>query len=68
MGKKYYGLDIGKFICALLIISSHFASEWGHFSKSVDMLFSIYIIAVPFFFAVITPPFVTVQTFLLDVV
>ena len=52
MGKKYYGLDIGKFICALLIISSHFASEWGHFSKSVDMLFSIYIIAVPFFFAV----------------
>ena len=44
MGKKYYGLDIGKFICALLIISSHFASEWGHFSKSVDMLFSIYII------------------------
>lgn len=39
MGKKYYGLDIGKFICALLIISSHFASEWGHFSKSVDMLF-----------------------------
>lgn len=52
MGKKYYGLDIGKFICALLIISSHFASEWGNFSKSVDMIFSIYIIAVPFFFAV----------------
>ena len=33
MGKKYYGLDIGKFICALLIISSHFASEWVIFRQ-----------------------------------
>lgn len=52
MGKKYYGLDVGKFVCALLIISSHFASEWGNFAKSIDMVFSLYIIAVPFFFAV----------------
>ena len=29
MGKKYYGLDIGKFICALLIISSH-AAQTGN--------------------------------------
>lgn len=52
MVKKYYGLDIGKFICAVLIIASHYASEWGNFSKSIDMIFSLYIVSVPFFFAV----------------
>lgn len=48
--KNYYSLDIAKFCCALTIISAHFASEWGHFITLVDYIFSIYIIAVPFFF------------------
>ena len=49
--KNYWALDIVKFICALTIISAHFASEWGSFPSVVDYAFSIYIIAVPFFFA-----------------
>lgn len=49
--KNYWTLDIVKFICALFIISAHFASEWGHFPTVIDYAFSIYIIAVPFFFA-----------------
>lgn len=48
--KNYYGLDIAKFVCALMIISSHFAAEQGHFPRSIDLLFSVYIFAVPFFF------------------
>ena len=48
--KNYYGLDIAKFICAVMIISSHFAAERGHFPPKIDVMFSIYIFAVPFFF------------------
>ena len=48
--KNYHALDLAKFICALTIISSHFASEWGHFPQIVDYAFSIYVIACPFFF------------------
>mgnify|MGYP002560694122 CR=1 FL=1 len=50
MNKNYNFIDIIKFICALLIIMSHYASEWGNFNSSIDMIFSLYIIAVPFFF------------------
>ena len=46
----YHSLDVAKFVCALLIISAHFASEQGHFPTLIDYGFSIYIIAVPFFF------------------
>ncbi len=49
--KNYWGLDIGKFICAILIICAHFASERGNFPPLLDYCFSIYVIAVPFFFA-----------------
>ena len=49
--KNYWGLDIAKFICALMIISAHFASEWGSFPQMIDYAFSIYVVAVPFFFA-----------------
>ncbi|WP_423800049.1 acyltransferase family protein [Neobacillus sp. SAB-20_R2A] len=48
--KNYNSLDVAKFLCALSIISAHFASEWGHFPILIDYAFSIYIIAVPFFF------------------
>lgn len=48
--KNYHSLDVAKFFCALLIISAHFASEWGSFPTIIDYGFSLYIIAVPFFF------------------
>ena len=48
--KIYPSLDVAKFGCALLIIAAHFASEQGHFPTVIDYGFSIYIIAVPFFF------------------
>ncbi len=49
--KNYWSLDVAKFICALLIISAHFATEWGKFPTFIDYGFSIYVIAVPFFFS-----------------
>ena len=48
--KNYSALDVAKFLCAILIISAHFASEWASFPTLLDYAFSIYIIAVPFFF------------------
>lgn len=51
--KNYWSLDLAKMLCALLIISAHFSSEkWGagKFPAVIDYGFSIYIIAVPFFF------------------
>lgn len=48
--KNYWSLDVAKFFCAILIISAHFASEWGKFPTLIDYAFSLYVIAVPFFF------------------
>lgn len=48
--KNYWSLDIAKFFCAILIISAHFAAEWGSFPTIIDYAFSLYVIAVPFFF------------------
>lgn len=48
--KNYNSLDLAKFVCAVMIICAHFAAEWGHFPAKIDYLFSVYIIAVPFFF------------------
>ena len=48
--KNYWSLDVAKFFCAILIISAHFAAEWGTFPTLVDYAFSLYVIAVPFFF------------------
>ncbi len=49
--KNHWSLDVAKFLCAILIISAHFAAESGKFPTLIDYCFSIYIIAVPFFFA-----------------
>lgn len=48
--KNYWSLDVAKFFCAILIISAHFAAEWGNFPTLIDYAFSLYVIAVPFFF------------------
>ncbi len=48
--KNYWSLDVAKFFCAILIISAHFAAEWGKFPTLIDYAFSLYVIAVPFFF------------------
>lgn len=46
----YSSLDIAKFLCAVSIIAAHFSSERASFPPAVDMVFSVYIVAVPFFF------------------
>ena len=43
-------IDIVKFLFSLLIVSAHFASEYGDFSGIIDYSFSLYIVVVPFFF------------------
>ncbi len=48
--KNYYGLDIAKFVAAIMIISAHFVSERGKFAVPIDTVFSLYIFSVPFFF------------------
>lgn len=48
--KNYWTLDLAKFVCAIFLVSAHFASEWASFPRLVDYAFSVYIIAVPFFF------------------
>lgn len=48
--KNYWSLDVAKLICAVLIMSAHFAAEWGNFPTIIDYGFSLYVIAVPFFF------------------
>lgn len=48
--KNYWSLDVAKFFCAILIISAHFASDWGNFPILIDYAFSLYVVAVPFFF------------------
>ncbi len=48
--KNYWSLDIAKFFCAIFVICAHFAAEHGHFPAIIDYSFSVYIIAVPFFF------------------
>lgn len=51
IGKNYYFLDVMKFICALLILCGHFISENYSLSTPLDCIFSLDIIATPFFFA-----------------
>lgn len=48
--KNYSALDVAKFVCAIFIVASHFAAEWATFPTLIDYAFSVYIIAVPFFF------------------
>ncbi len=49
--KNYYSLDIAKFVCAIMILTAHFVAENCNFNSAIDYIFSIYIFAVPFFFA-----------------
>lgn len=48
--KNYFSLDIMKFICAILIFLAHYDSEIGKLANPYGYVFSVYIIAVPFFF------------------
>ncbi|MEQ8155647.1 MAG: acyltransferase [Clostridiaceae bacterium] len=49
---QYAAIDCVKFLCAVLIINSHYISEnaVGRISKYIDYASSLYIIVVPFFF------------------
>ena len=49
--RNHSALDVAKFACALMILCAHVASTWGPFPVLLDCGFSIYVIAVPFFFA-----------------
>jgi len=51
MKKNYNSFDIAKFICAIMIICAHYGAERASFPKLVDDMLSIYIVAVPFFYA-----------------
>ena len=44
--KNYWALDVAKVICAIFLVSAHFASEGAKFPTLIDYLFSVYIIAV----------------------
>ncbi len=51
--KQHYGMiDIVKFLCAILIVVSHYISEYatGRINSLIDYASSLYIIVVPFFF------------------
>ena len=51
MKEQWSALDVCKFLFALLLICAHYASERGGFPPLLDLGFSLYILAVPFFFA-----------------
>ena len=48
--KQYYAIDLMKFALAVLLICAHASSEKLSFPVYIDIWFSLYIIAVPFFF------------------
>lgn len=47
----YPALDAAKLVLALVILCAHYAFTWGRFPRLLDDFFSLYVIAVPFFFA-----------------
>lgn len=54
MNRRQYGmLDLVKFLCAILIVSAHYITEYatGRIHGLIDLGISIYVVAVPFFFA-----------------
>lgn len=51
MQNRWPALDIFKFLFAILLVCAHYASEYGNFPSVIDMLFSLYIVTVPFYFA-----------------
>ena len=48
----YTGLDIGKFLCALLILFYHYFSEHGGLPGILDEVLSLYAVAVALFMAI----------------
>ena len=46
-------LDLTKFLCAILIVSAHYVTEYatGRIHPLIDVGISVYVVAVPFFFA-----------------
>lgn len=48
--KQYFAIDFMKFALAVLLICAHASSEKLSFPMYIDVWFSLYIIAVPFFF------------------
>lgn len=49
---NYNGLDIGKFLCALLILLYHYFSEHGPIPEILDEALSLYAVAVALFMAI----------------
>ena len=47
--KTYNGLDLGKFLCALLILFYHYFSEQGSLPRILDEALSLYAVAVALF-------------------
>ena len=50
--KTYAGLDIGKFLCAFLILFYHYFSEHGPVPRILDEVLSLYAVAVALFMAI----------------
>lgn len=48
--KQYFAIDIMKFLLAILLVCAHTSAEKVTFPIYQDIWFSLYIIAVPFFF------------------
>jgi len=50
---QYGAVDLMKFLCVILIISSHYCNEYmaGNINTLLENAMSLYVIAVPFFFA-----------------
>ena len=48
---NHNAVDVAKLALVLLILCAHFASTKGHFPALIDTGFSLYVVAVPFFFA-----------------
>lgn len=50
--KTYCGLDVGKFLCAFLILFYHYFSEHGSLPTIVNEILSLYAVAVALFMAI----------------
>ena len=48
--KNYNMMDVAKFLSAILLVCAHTASERVELPRILDLLCSLYIITVPFFF------------------
>lgn len=48
--KQYYAIDFMKFALAILLVCAHCSAEKLTFPRYIDIWFSFYVIAVPFFF------------------